>query len=218
MNHLLFIDTSTERGAVFYYSLGNLLAIEWLKPGPAQSKELIPAIEKVVQSRKVDLVGVTVGPGSYTGIRVGVSAAQSLAYAWKVPVVAVSSLTGYAPFEKEPWFATVFDAKIGGVYFQKANFVEGGYLFEKEPSLLPIEEAIFELGDCGVLVSPKTETLEERMSAFGKWKWEEKAADPHLFSLEVKRKIEEGALFYPPDVLPIYYLKETQAERERRSY
>ena len=79
-------------------------------------------------SLRFNRVAVTVGPGSFTGIRIGISAARAVGLALKIPVIGVSTLSAYAA----PLIANVvgevvavaIDARHGNVFFQ--GFAPGG--------------------------------------------------------------------------------------------
>ena len=92
-------------------------------------------------------VAVTIGPGSYTGIRVGLSAARAVGLALKIPVVGVSTLAAYAaPLIASAVgdvVAVAIDAKHGNVFFQA--FAPGGRTLVS-PRLTSIKEAARAIG------------------------------------------------------------------------
>ncbi len=90
------------------------------------AEALIPLIERVLGGieggyESIDRVAVTVGPGSFTGLRVGIAAARAIALAWSVPAVGVSTLAALAApliLDEAPGTVVVaVDARHGHVFF-----------------------------------------------------------------------------------------------------
>ncbi len=115
------------------------------------AEALIPLIERVLGHieggyASIDRVAVTVGPGSFTGLRVGIAAARAIALAWSVPAVGVSTLAALAApliLEDKPGVVAVaVDAKHGHVFF--AAFHSDGRIFVM-PRFAAKEQAIEEL-------------------------------------------------------------------------
>ncbi len=98
------IDTSTGWGGIALSQDGNLLAELTWKPGQNHTSELFPNIERLLQTAKTDIkslsaVFVAIGPGSFNGLRAGISAAKGLAFSLNVPLVGISTLEAEAlPF------------------------------------------------------------------------------------------------------------------------
>ena len=98
------IDTSTGWGGIALSQDGNLLAELTWKPGQNHTSELFPNIERLLQMAKSDIkslsaVFVAIGPGSFNGLRAGISAAKGLAFSLNVPLVGISTLEAEAlPF------------------------------------------------------------------------------------------------------------------------
>lgn len=123
---ILAIDTAlgAASACLFDSAANEVLAREtvWLERGHDQA--IIPLIDRVVAEgggrAAVDRVAVTVGPGSFTGIRVGISAARAIGLALGVPVVGVSTLSAYvAPLlldRSEGVAAAAIDARHGRIY------------------------------------------------------------------------------------------------------
>ena len=117
-----------------------------MKRGHAEA--LMPLIARVMKASGVaftslDRIAVTTGPGSFTGLRVGLSAARGIALAADKPVVGITTLTAYAaPFvgddSAHPILSAV-DARHDHVYFQVVSG-DGGSLVKAK--VAPIEEAI----------------------------------------------------------------------------
>lgn len=94
---LLHIDTSTDLGSVAF-SKGNAIIGCITNPQPKDHGSFLqPAIEKLMQTcnftgNQLDAIVVAEGPGSYTGLRVAMASAKGLAFAWRKPLITVSTL------------------------------------------------------------------------------------------------------------------------------
>lgn len=94
---ILGIETSSGVLGVALMENGVLVAA-YTRNGTLQhSQALMPAVERLLDEqgwtiKDIDLVAVDVGPGSFTGVRIGVSAANAIAYAAGIPVVGIDSL------------------------------------------------------------------------------------------------------------------------------
>ena len=99
----------------------------------------------------LDRIGVTVGPGSFTGLRVGLAFAQGLGYALDRPVVGISTLDALAASRASPDgpAAALIDARRGQVYARL--FADGAPLGEAEA--LPIEQAAERIAALGPAVA-----------------------------------------------------------------
>ncbi|MBI2470890.1 MAG: tRNA (adenosine(37)-N6)-threonylcarbamoyltransferase complex dimerization subunit type 1 TsaB [Planctomycetes bacterium] len=91
---VLGIETSGNIGGVAVCENKHVIVAKGFGAGMQHGKELIPAIRTTLHEigwkpRDIDLIAVDVGPGSYTGLRVGVACAKTLAYALNKPVVDV---------------------------------------------------------------------------------------------------------------------------------
>lgn len=96
MHNCLAIDTSSQKAAIGLMADGQYYHAE-IENSKAQAEQILNVIEQLLSQAKItkksiDYIAIANGPGSFTGLRVGVSAAQALAYALNIPVVAVGSL------------------------------------------------------------------------------------------------------------------------------
>lgn len=82
----LVIDTATRACSVALFGNGQLLAGHHEIIGRGHAERLLPLIANLPDSGKAERIMVDVGPGSFTGIRVGLAAAKALGLAWAVPV------------------------------------------------------------------------------------------------------------------------------------
>ena len=146
---VLALDTAGVDCAVALYdSDGDLVLAEVTETiGKGHAERLMAVLDQVLDTAKLTLdrverIAVTVGPGSFTGIRVGVAAARGFALSLGVPVVGVSTLEvmAAASFRQAPGRAIVaaMDAKRNEVYFQP--FDKHGHA-AGEPQALTVEDA-----------------------------------------------------------------------------
>lgn len=121
----LSIETSTRMGGVAlatWKSGGNELGPVAQKLLPAQAPHaslLLPLVEELLRHegagpRQIGLICVGIGPGSYTGLRVGIATALTLAQAGKIPVVAVPSLAAVAQQSGQTGSLAVWANAYGG--------------------------------------------------------------------------------------------------------
>ena len=101
MASILCLETSTEVCSVALSVNGNIIAEQEDKSGKNHAQLLTRFVEEVMQSGKtpfkqLDAVAVSGGPGSYTGLRIGVSTAKGLCYAAGLPLIAIPSLEAMA--------------------------------------------------------------------------------------------------------------------------
>ncbi len=119
---LLALETSGTAGSVAVLCDGNLLAQSSLAPGSGSAQSLAPAIASILQTvgwrpAEVRLVAVTQGPGSFTGLRIGVTTAKAFAYAVGAEVLGIDTLAviaHQAPSEVQR-VAVAIDAQRGDV-------------------------------------------------------------------------------------------------------
>ena len=90
--HTLVIDTATKACSVALYDGESVVASEHQVIGRGHAERLLPLIAGMPGRGKADRIFVDIGPGSFTGIRVGVAAAKALGFAWQVPVHGYSCL------------------------------------------------------------------------------------------------------------------------------
>jgi len=98
---ILSIEASTEVSSVALMGESGLISEYSLCSKVKHSRKLLPAIQRILSDqdfsmKQVDAVAVSVGPGSFTGVRVSVSTAKGLAFADNKPLIPVSSLLGLA--------------------------------------------------------------------------------------------------------------------------
>lgn len=147
---VLAIDTALAAcsAAVLDTAYGGIIASESLPMLRGHAEALLPLLQRVMQQAgfgfpDIDRIAVTTGPGSFTGLRVGIAAARGIALAAEKPAVGLSTLSAYAAphiasDERFPVVAAI-DARHNHVYLQV--FAPGGGLFTA-PRLAPLREAV----------------------------------------------------------------------------
>lgn len=98
---ILALETSAKAASVALLEHGQVVASSYQNSGLTHSRTLMPMVEALLQNAdvpkfQIDAIAIAQGPGSFTGIRIGVSAAKGLAFALDVPAVGVSTLEAMA--------------------------------------------------------------------------------------------------------------------------
>lgn len=121
---LLLINTCGAEGVVALAEDASVVAVELL-PGRSSSEQLMPAVRRLMEAhgwqvRELAAIAVVIGPGSFTGVRVGLSAAKGLCEAGGVGMIAMSRLALVAASGRGGEKAALLDAGRGeyfcGVY------------------------------------------------------------------------------------------------------
>ena len=158
----LAVDTSTQSVSVALLNSDSVLAECLINVGINHSETLLPAIERILsvtgtEIAEVDLFALTVGPGSFTGLRVGASTVKGLALAADKPVVGVSSMDALALNVANSTIAIcpMLDARKKEVYTAlyrpdrrgMPEKIVGEMVVEPETFLKGIDEEVIFLGD-----------------------------------------------------------------------
>lgn len=136
---ILSIETATKVCSVAVHQKGVLLGLNEIHLDNAHSQKIIGLISCLLEqlaTRKgeLDAIAVSCGPGSYTGLRIGVSVAKGLAYALGIPLIGISSLEAIASqvtdfCEKTGYIVPMIDAKRLEVYAMVTDYK--GLVLEK---------------------------------------------------------------------------------------
>jgi len=173
---LLAIDTALAAcsAAVLDTTGGGIVASEILMMTRGHAEALMPLLARVMERaqmafRDLDRVAVTTGPGSFTGLRVGISAARGIALAAGIPAVGLSTLSAYAaPLLAEddtvPVVAAI-DARHDHVYLQV--FGAGGRTVIA-PRVAPLSEAVRAAAQTPArIVGSAAQLVADKLSAYG---------------------------------------------------
>jgi tRNA threonylcarbamoyl adenosine modification protein YeaZ len=128
--------------------------------GRGHAEALVPAIAALLAGRRADAIIVDIGPGSYTGIRIGIAAARALGVAWGVPVHGVSALSLVAAqaFAADPALATVF-ALIDAGRGHAAGALIGRELVAPQPAVVTSLPAGAAVAGAGATLLPGAAAL-----------------------------------------------------------
>lgn len=160
---ILGIDTSSSSLSVAVMDNDLLKGEFTLNHKLTHSEQMMPLLDSLLSHLElkmsdIDLIGVSVGPGSFTGIRIGVAAANAMAMALDIPVVGISSLEAMAYTAGETAYTIVstFDAQRDRFYFNAYRFknselkaLEAEDVLEKEDLIKKLEsyDKVLLLGD-----------------------------------------------------------------------
>jgi tRNA threonylcarbamoyladenosine biosynthesis protein TsaB len=151
---LLAVETSTMTGAVALLEGGGVVAESRVSVAITHGERLMAAIDGVLRGARweladVDAFAVALGPGSFTGLRIGVSTVKGLAFATGRPVIGVPTLDALAwtlPFCAYP-VCPVLDAKKNEVYAGLYRTLEGRLEVLESPRAVPPVTLAEELRD-----------------------------------------------------------------------
>ena len=138
---LLAFDTSNQALSLAVLEDEHLLAQTTLNIKKNHSITLMPAIDFLMNSldmkpMDLDRIVVAQGPGSYTGLRIAVATAKTLAHTLKIELVGVSSLLALVPEQVEGLVISIMDARRNNVY---AGFYQSGQAVRSEAHLPLVE-------------------------------------------------------------------------------
>jgi len=146
---LLAVETGTSEPSVAVFKDRRLLASALCQPGQSLTSQLLPIIDRVLVSVGISVsdlqaLAVSIGPGSFTGLRVGLATMSALRLALQIPLVGASTLEGLAwnavPTSL-PIFSTVY-VKPGFLYWAIYSW-EGQTLIRKGDEIMgTVEEAV----------------------------------------------------------------------------
>ncbi|QJI69104.1 tRNA (adenosine(37)-N6)-threonylcarbamoyltransferase complex dimerization subunit type 1 TsaB [Staphylococcus haemolyticus] len=146
--NLLMIDTSNQPMSIAIMQDDTVLAETTSEDKRDHSSQLMPGIQHLFEEAKIeknDIDGIVVakGPGSYTGVRIGVTTAKTLAYALNTKLYGVSSLAALAATvknDKQKLLVPIIDARREAVYTGVYQNVDGNITTIIKDQYLPIEE------------------------------------------------------------------------------
>lgn len=149
---ILGIETATPQVSVAIGGHEGVLGLVEIARGRRHAETLAPAIEFLcaqadIGIEELGVIAVDVGPGLFTGMRVGLATAKALAMALRVPMIGISSLDLLAFSHRRPdrVVVPVVDARKGEVFYAMYRQVPGGVQQVVPPRAAPVEDLVADL-------------------------------------------------------------------------
>ncbi len=224
---MLALESSAKAASAAVFEDGKLLGITMENSGLTHSRTLLPMAENLLKNldrsvRSLDCVAVAHGPGSFTGLRIGMAEAKGLCWALEIPAVGVSTLEAMAfggPDAEGAMLCCAMDARRGQVYNALFTVRDGKpcrltedraiSLADLAPELIRYKKPWVLLGDGAALCY--NELDREKLSL---------RLAPEPLRIQSARGVGLAALEKEPrpgaELLPVY-LRLSQAERERQA-
>ena len=221
---ILAVDTSSKICAVAILEDNKVIDEIKLDNGKTHSENLMPIIKEILDKndltlKDMNLIAVSVGPGSFTGIRIGIATIKPMAEVYNLPVASVTSLETLARNienkEKDFTIISLIDARNNQVY---AGFFDTEYNLKEDEIAEDIDEVlkkagkyskIIFVGDGAIIHKEKIEeNLKDRNIIFTK---ENNQSAINTGKIGYKKFLEKN-LKNADTILPIY-LRKSQAER-----
>ena len=151
--NLLTIDASGVAGSVAYMQDGKISGEYYICDKLTHSQTIMPMLEDMrdllqIDLEKVDAIAVTAGPGSFTGLRIGIATIKTLAQACNKPVIGVNSLESLATnflMCKDTLICPIIDARHEEVY----NALYENDMTVSEPRVISLDNLFDELESTG---------------------------------------------------------------------
>jgi tRNA threonylcarbamoyl adenosine modification protein YeaZ len=169
---LLAIETSTRQlGVAVVGESGVVSSFELLADYP-HAVELPGAVDRTVKAAGLKLeqlegVAIDIGPGSFTGLRIGLAFAKALVYRWKKPIIGVSSLDVLAAnVAAAPGLVCpVLDARQKNVYLARYRIEQGRLNRQSDWMLGPVDDMISTVAEPALFLGDGAQVYKERIMA-----------------------------------------------------
>ncbi|MXV30643.1 tRNA (adenosine(37)-N6)-threonylcarbamoyltransferase complex dimerization subunit type 1 TsaB [Aeromonas veronii] len=130
---ILAVDTATEACSAALL-VGDKLFSRWEEAPRDHTRKILPMVQAVLEDAGISLSDLDAivfgrGPGSFTGVRIGISVAQGLAFGAGVPLIGISTLAAMAQgayrLDGAEQVLTAIDARMNEVYFGRYELIDG---------------------------------------------------------------------------------------------
>ena len=227
---ILGVESSATAASCAIYCDGKIIAQSFSNTGLTHSQTLMPMIDSTLKSASItlndiDYIAVSNGPGSFTGVRIGVSAVKGMAQPLNIECVEVSTLEAIAkPLENTGCYAvSVMDARCNQVYTAQFD-CENGFTRKSDDEAITIDELseklktvskpIVLIGDGTLVAYNKLKDMLDNVFTASPSVRYQSASNVCLIAAQKLEKGESGKIAH--NVLP-NYLRLSQAERELKN-
>ena len=208
---ILALDTATDTGSLALVEDEESLGESTLAGANAYLVRLLPRLAALFAAAGRDpadlgAIGVSVGPGNFTGLRIGCATAKTLAWSLGCPLVPVPTLEVLAaqvPFQPER-IGVVMDAKRNEVYWGLYRCPADQPLVETEPVRLPLAELYRRLTPPLILTGPWVSSLGDLPAGVALAAPESRYPRAATVALLTRRRLSAGLAASPQQLAPIY--------------
>ena len=219
---ILAIDTSALTATAAILSEDRLIGEISTTTKLTHSQTIMPMIDELLKKVSIDITDIDLfacseGPGSFTGLRIGIGTIKGLAYGLGKPVVGVSTLEALAHNidVTDLVICPIMDARRGQVYNGLYKYNDGRLTCIEEPRALSIEELCQELTERTIFVGDGVNVHKEKIKAL--------LGNKAVFASPQNLLQRAGSVAYAAqkkesvsaEDLTAVYLRKPQAERER---
>jgi tRNA threonylcarbamoyladenosine biosynthesis protein TsaB len=149
---ILGIETATERVSVAIGGHEGVIGLFEITKGRRHAETLVPAIEFTcrqagIEMEEISVVAVDVGPGLFTGMRVGLASGKAIAQALRIPMIGITSLDllAFPCRHTDRVVVPVIDARKGEVFTAMYRQVPGGIQRIAEPRVGSVDDLVADL-------------------------------------------------------------------------
>ncbi len=218
----LVADTSSGVCGVGVFEDDKILSKNELDNGKTHSENFMPLVEKSLKDAKVNLndidcIGVVAGPGSFTGIRIGVASCKAMAEVKKIKMISVISLDSIAMNEdgSSDVICSLIDARNNqvycGIFDKNINKLEE-YIADDINVVIDVLKKYDNITFVGNGADIHKDFINTQLEGKSIYFSEKNKQCVESLGKVVYKKIQNGELILPDDLIPIY-LRKSQAER-----
>lgn len=205
MSLLLAIETTVGPFSLALFKNKALVDSYYHQQPHYQAEQLIPSIGSLLTTNGygysyINTIAVSIGPGSFTGIRIGLAAAQGLSLAIGCPIIGIETLEAIAITGKSADYVVALSAGRDQFYSQSFSNINGLITAINDPQLISTANAM-ELAKSNIVIA-NTHDSYPQLSA-------------HNVGLRALTKIEQGEQFVNPSPL---YIRDVDAKLPVRAF